>query len=73
MRKDELTEFYLANAKTIVEEPELSEFPSWIQTEYSDIFLDGLPPGMPPERKVVHEIHLYLDATPQFRGIFCLS
>ena len=28
---------------------------------------------MPPERKVVHDIPLYPDSLPQFRGIFHLS
>ena len=53
--------------------PRLNTTPDWIKDEYSDVFLDGLPPGIPPERKVIHEIPLYPDSPPQFRGIFRLS
>ena len=66
IRKNELIEFYIATIKTPTDETELSTYPDWIKDEYSDIFLDGLPPGMPPERKVVHDIPLYPDSTPQF-------
>ena len=72
-RKDSVAELYLATIKTIDEEPDLSKFPKWVKEEFSDVFLDGLPPGKPPERKVVHEIPMQPDATPQYRGIFRLS
>ena len=72
-RKDTVAELYLATIKTIEEESDLSKFPKWVKEEFSDVFLDGLPPGKPPERKVVHEIPMQPDATPQFRGIFRLS
>ena len=72
IRKNEITELYLATVK--ISDTELGhKSPSWIKDEYSDIFLDGLPPGMPPEWKVVHDIPLYPDTLPQFRGIFHLS
>ena len=45
----------------------------WIQEEFGDIFLDGLPPGNPPSRKVEHEIPLYPNLPPPFKGIFRLS
>ena len=73
IRKNEITELYLATIKTASDGPDLSAYPNWIQNEYSDIFLEGLPRGMPPERKVVHDIPLYPDSPPQFRGIFRLS
>ena len=72
IRKNEITELYLATAK-ITDEPSNTTTPDWIKDEYSDVFLDGLPPGKPPERKVVHEIPLYPDSPAQFRGIFRLS
>src|SRR5271169_6556717 len=44
-----------------------------ILKEYADIFLEGLPPGNPPSRKVEHEIPLYPNLPPPFKGIFRLS
>ena len=73
IRKNEITDLYLATIKTASDGPNLSAYPNWIQNEYSDIFLEGLPRGMPPKRKVVHDIPLYPDSPPQFRGIFRLS
>src|SRR5271154_3549657 len=73
IRKNELTEMYLTTIKTITEQSDSTESPKWIQDEFSDVFLDGLPPGLPPERKVAHEIPLHPDSPPQFRGIFRLS
>jgi hypothetical protein len=73
IRKNEITELYLATTKTTGDRVDLSKSPNWIKDEFSDIFLDGLPPGMPPERKVVHDIPLHPDSAPQFRGIFRLS
>jgi hypothetical protein len=72
IRKNEIAELYLATAK-ITSEPSKTTTPDWINDEYSDVFLDGLPHGKPPERKVVHEIPLYPDSPAQFRGIFRLS
>jgi len=72
IRKNEVTELYLATTK-ITSEPSNTTTPDWIKDEYSDVFLDGLPPGRPPERKVTHEIPLLPDSPPQFRGIFRLS
>src|SRR5579859_5793441 len=71
-QRNVVSELYLATIK-IAEKNKLSEFPNWIKKEFSDIFLDGLPPGMPPKRKVVHDIPLYPDSLSQFRGIFHLS
>jgi len=73
IRKNKLTELYIATIKTIEEGPDLSKFPPWVKNDYSDVFLDGLPLGMPPERKVVHDIPLHPDSAPQFRRIFHLS
>jgi hypothetical protein len=73
IRKNEIAELYLATIKTTDEQPDLSEYPEWIKNDFSDVFLDGLPPGMPPERKVVHDIPLHPDSAAQFRGIFRLS
>ena len=72
IRKNEITELYLATTK-ITSEPSNTTTPDWIKDKYFDIFLDGLPPGMPPERKIVHEIPLHPDSPAQFRGIFHLS
>jgi hypothetical protein len=72
IRKNEITELYLATAQ-IASEPENATTPAWINDEYSDVFLDGLPSDRPPERKVVHEIPLYPDSPAQFREIFRLS
>jgi Reverse transcriptase (RNA-dependent DNA polymerase) len=48
--------------------------PKWIQQEYADIFLEGLPPGLPPPRNVDHQIPLKdLNSVPPFKGIFRLS
>ena len=73
IRKNEFTELYLATIKTTDDGPDLAKNPEWIKDEFYDIFLDGLPPGMAPERKIKHEIPLYPDSPPQFRGIFHLS
>ena len=56
IRRNEITELYLATAKITNELGSNITTPNWITDEYSDVFLDGLPPGMPPERKVAHEI-----------------
>ena len=72
IRKNEITELYLATTK-ITSEPSNTMTPDWINDEFSYIFLDRLPPGRPPKRKVIHEIPLYPDSPPQFRGIFRLS
>ena len=72
IRKNEITELYLATAK-ITSEPSNTTTPNWIKDEFSDIFLDGLPLDRSPERKAVHEIPLHPDSPPQFRGIFRLS
>ena len=72
IRKNEVTELYLATVK-ITDESSNTTAPDWITNEFSDVFLDGLPPDMPPERKVVHEIPLLPDSSPQFKGIFRLS
>jgi hypothetical protein len=51
-----------------------TKIPSWIRREYSDIFLEGLPPGMPPPRNVDHQIPLKdPNSAPPFKGIFRLS
>jgi hypothetical protein len=71
IRKNEITELYLATIKT--EDTKPGNEPSWVKEEYADIFLEGLPPGMPPERKVTHNIPLHPGSPPQFRGIFRLS
>jgi len=73
IRKGDVAEMYLVyikvpDIKTSNEHP-----PDWINEEFVDVFLDGLPPGMPPTRKVVHEIPSLPNSSPQFRGIFRLS
>ena len=73
IRRNEITEMYIATVKLGDTDRSSSKFPEWVNKEFSDVFLDGLPPGIPPERKVIHEIPLYPDSTPQFRGMFRLS
>ena len=63
IRKNEITKLYLATAKITNESDNITN-PDWITNEFSDIFLDGLSPGMPPERKAVHEIPLHPDSSP---------
>jgi hypothetical protein len=86
VRRDQGDEMYNANARIAdSQNPEKhqnpekprSENPSEITTnhkrilkEFGDIFLDGLPPGNPPPRKVRHEIP---NLPPPFKGIFRLS
>jgi hypothetical protein len=41
--------------------------------QYKDVFPEGLPPGMPPERNVVHPIPLESDAKPSYRPMYRLS
>ena len=72
IRKNEITELYLATTKT-TDEPNNTTTPSWIKDEFSDIFLDGLLPDRSPERKAIHEIPLHPDSPSQFKGIFRLS
>jgi hypothetical protein len=69
IRKNEIAELYLATAKT-ADEPSNTTTPGWIKDEFSDIFLDGLPPGMPPEWEVAHEIPLLPDSPPSSEECF---
>ena len=41
--------------------------------QYKDVFLEGLPPGLPPERAVNHTIELEPHQQPPHRGIYPLS
>ena len=41
--------------------------------QYKDVFPAGLPPGMPPDRNVVHPIPLPADAKPSYRPMYRLS
>ena len=52
------------------------DIPSEIRTilkEFSDVFPDKLPQGLPPERKHDFKIELMEDATPQKKGLYKLS
>jgi len=40
---------------------------------YKDVFPEGLPPGMPPDRNVVHPIPLEPTAKPSYRPMYRLS
>lgn len=42
-------------------------------SQYQDVFPEGLPPGMPPDRNVVHPISLAQDAKPSYRPMYRLS
>jgi hypothetical protein len=41
--------------------------------EYQDVFPEGLPPGMPPERNVVHPIPIEPGAKPAYKPMYRLS
>jgi hypothetical protein len=41
--------------------------------EYKDVFPEGLPPGMPPDRNIVHPIPLESGAKPCYRPMYRLS
>jgi len=80
VRRDQADEMYIANVRiSDAENPEkpreTHELKSHerILKEFKDIFLDGLPPGNPPPRKVQHDIPLYPNLPPPFKGIFRLS
>src|SRR5271165_6278440 len=80
VRRDQADEMYIANVRiSDAENPEkpreTHELKSHerILKEFGDIFLDGLPPGNPPPRKVQHDIPLYPNLPPPFKGIFRLS
>ena len=84
VRKNDLAELYLTTFSAIENPSSTSSpdnsilsttpVPQWIQKEYSDVFLEGLPPGLPPDRNVEHEIPLKdLNLAPPFKGIFRLS
>jgi hypothetical protein len=85
VRRNQTEELYIAVVHFVDPEPENPENPEnpektpkpknpmWIQTEFGEIFLDGLPPGNPPPRKVEHQIPLYPNLPPPFKGIFRLS
>jgi Reverse transcriptase (RNA-dependent DNA polymerase) len=73
VRRNQLDELYLATVKVAKTDPS-ETLPDWVQKEYSDVFLEGLPPGLPPERNVKHTISLKdPQLSPPFRGIFRLS
>ena len=72
IRRDIIDEIYLATIK-LNDTKEESKPPEWIQEEFGDVFLEGLPPGPPPPRKVEHTIPLIGDLPPPFKGIFRLS
>lgn len=46
---------------------------SRIKAEFSDVFVDELPPGLPPDREVPETIPLEAGARPQFRHAFRAS
>lgn len=78
VRRDDVDSLYLATVSLVDEKLEVKDKakdiePEWIKKEYEDIFLDGLPPGLPPQRAVDHQIPLTADLPPPFKGIFRLS
>ena len=59
-RRQEIDELYLASTRIVQEEErKLSDIPSWIHKEYGEIFVEGLPLGLPSERQVEHRITLH--------------
>jgi hypothetical protein len=54
-RRQEIAELYLASTWiTEEQEPRTSDIPPWIHKEYGEVFVEGLPSGLPPERRVEH-------------------
>jgi hypothetical protein len=75
VRRNECEEIYIASTRILEDEkPQSTEMPDWIRDEFGNVFLEGLPPGMPPERRVQHQITLHdPHLPPPFRSIFRLS
>jgi Integrase core domain len=76
IRRNDTEEIYVGLVKPISEPtgPDSSDDqPSWITTEFSDVFMEGLPPELPPSRAVDHEIPILPDLVPPFRAIFRLA
>ena len=76
VRRDDIDSLYLGMTRLVDEDSEPTESPTepaWVRKEYGDIFLDGLPPGLPPKRAVDHQIPLIQGLPPPFKGIFRLS
>ena len=82
LKRNEIEELYLATIQETNDSTEdsisastvrLDEIPEWIRKDYGTVLREELPPQMPPERSVDHEIPLKPDMPPPFRGIFRLS
>jgi hypothetical protein len=72
IRRDEPEALYVGLLK-ITTDLASDDPPSWITTEFSDVFTEALPPELPPSRAVDHEIPILPDLTPPFRAIFRLA
>ena len=56
IRKNEITELYLATAKITNELDSNITTPDWIKDEFSDVFLDELPPSVGRSRSIDDEM-----------------
>ena len=81
LKRNEIEELYLAmvrgtddmdsiSASTV---QQLDSIPNWIRKDYRTVLREELPPEMPPERSVDHQIPLKPDMPPPLKGIFRLS
>ena len=83
LKRDEIEELYLATIREANNDTGISisastiqqfdEIPDWIRKDYGTVLREELPPQMPLERSVDHEIPLKPDMPPPFKGIFRLS
>ena len=58
------------------DQPLTNQVEDWLkglQTEFSDVFVDPLPPGLPPERNYGHSIPTEPGHVPPFRPMYRLS
>ena len=58
------------------DQPVADQVEDWLkglQTEFSDVFVDPLPPGLPPERNYGHSIPTEPGHVPPFRPMYRLS
>jgi hypothetical protein len=57
VRRNQLDELYQATVE-VAKDVSSKPFLEWVQSKYSDIFLEGLPPSLPLSWNIEHEIPL---------------
>jgi len=81
LKRDEIEGLYLATVRETDDTDSISastvqqldSIPNWIRKDYRTVLREELPPEMPPQRSVDHQIPLKPDMPPPFKGIFRLS